>query len=237
MPIVAALSLAGAAACGSGGDGAGSSTTTGSGGYSGPGTGTGTGSGTNAGTGTTGGGTQSPSITTTIVLKQGCQWIHTEGPVTVPDIPGLYCFQSVRDKETNKVIPTLVDAFLQSNRTLVFRQDYNPKFQNYDVRYWYSTQMWTRAPAGQAGPVTLCWRLTTSVACEWVTSEEYSQRVYQQRRDQQQAAQAQANAAAAAAANRAETQRQINAFEERKIEMTKIFTAPECVHSYNGCGY
>lgn len=161
-----------------------------------------------------------------------CQYYQLSGGSRVP---GLYCVRPVAEAQ----VPTW-DFYPASDRTKkpLFRQVFAPGNDAYAVQYWYSSERWTRSLADGTGEVEYCWRPSGQI-CEWVTPAEFQQHLDGQAQaqavSQQQAEATRLAAEQAAAANRAAAQQQLNEFKERQIEATRIFTAPHCNWSRNGC--
>jgi hypothetical protein len=161
-----------------------------------------------------------------------CQYYQLSGGNTVP---GLYCVRPVAEAH----VPTW-DFYLAADpaKKPSFRQVFAPGNDAYAVQYWYSTERWTRSLADGTGDVEYCWRPSGNI-CEWVTPAGFQQRldeqVQAQALGQEQAEATRLAAEQAAATNRAVTEQQLNELNQRQIEAGKIFTAPDCDWSRNGC--
>lgn len=151
-------------------------------------------------------------------------------------IAGLRCAKQVADQPQ----PTF-DIFMPPDAVEpVYRQAFPPELEEYVFIYWPKTERWTRQLASGAGAVDYCYLPTGGTACEWVSPSVYAellQKATEQGQLSQEEAQRQQQQAGAAAEVARENARrfQLEA-QQRALELGRIWAAPDCVHSSNGCG-
>lgn len=180
------------------------------------------------------GSSDSPPQAVTEWLREGDRWCEYYR-IGESKVRGLRCARQVQDRPQ-----PVFDIYIPPNASSPsYQQAFPPGLEEYVFQYWPGTGQWTRKLASGQGSVDYCYMSSGGGACEWVSAAVYTRLLAEATQANElsaaEATRQQQDADRAAEEARENSQRFLREAQQRQIELGRIWTAPDCVHSTNGC--